>query len=49
MLIGGYASTGERSQREELKECLGQPPLVVILLEFPTVEDAQAWYQSPAY
>jgi uncharacterized protein (DUF1330 family) len=27
----------------------GQPPEGVILLEFPTVEDAQAWYQSPGY
>jgi uncharacterized protein (DUF1330 family) len=27
----------------------GEPPEGVIMLEFPTVEDAQAWYQSPAY
>jgi uncharacterized protein (DUF1330 family) len=27
----------------------GQPPEGVILLEFPIVEDALAWYQSPAY
>jgi len=27
----------------------GQAPDGVIMLEFPTVEDAKAWYESPAY
>jgi uncharacterized protein (DUF1330 family) len=27
----------------------GQPPESVIMLEFPTVEDAKAWYDSPGY
>jgi uncharacterized protein (DUF1330 family) len=27
----------------------GQAPDGVIMLEFPTVEDARAWYESPAY
>lgn len=27
----------------------GQAPDGVILLEFPTVEDARAWYNSPQY
>ena len=27
----------------------GAPPDAVIMLQFPTVEDAKAWYQSPAY
>jgi uncharacterized protein (DUF1330 family) len=27
----------------------GQAPDGVIMLEFPTVEEAKAWYESPAY
>lgn len=27
----------------------GQGPEAVIMLEFPTVEDAKAWYDSPNY
>jgi uncharacterized protein (DUF1330 family) len=27
----------------------GEPPHGVVLLEFPTVEDAKAWYRSPGY
>ena len=27
----------------------GTPPDGVIVLEFPTVEDAKAWYNSPGY
>jgi uncharacterized protein (DUF1330 family) len=27
----------------------GEPPNGVVILEFPTVEDAKAWYHSPAY
>ena len=27
----------------------GTPPDGVVLLQFPTVEDAKAWYNSPAY
>lgn len=27
----------------------GAPPEGVIMLQFPTVDDAKAWYDSPAY
>ena len=27
----------------------GEPPDAVIVLEFPTVEDARTWYNSPGY
>ncbi len=27
----------------------GPPPDGVVMLQFPTVEDAKAWYDSPAY
>lgn len=27
----------------------GKPPDGVVVLEFPTVEDAKAWYNSPGY
>lgn len=27
----------------------GNPPDGVVLLQFPTVEDAKAWYNSPGY
>ena len=27
----------------------GESPDGVVLLQFPTVEDAKAWYESPAY
>jgi uncharacterized protein (DUF1330 family) len=27
----------------------GEPPDGVVLLQFPTVEDAKDWYHSPAY
>lgn len=27
----------------------GQAPDGVIMLQFPTIEDAKAWYESPAY
>ena len=27
----------------------GEPPQAVILMEFPTVDAAMAWYNSPAY
>jgi uncharacterized protein (DUF1330 family) len=27
----------------------GRPPESVIMLEFPSVQDAKTWYQSPAY
>jgi len=27
----------------------GQAPDGVVMLQFPTVEDAKAWYESPAY
>jgi uncharacterized protein (DUF1330 family) len=27
----------------------GQPSEGVVLIEFPTMEDAKAWYNSPAY
>ena len=27
----------------------GAPPDGVVILQFPTVEDAKAWYNSPAY
>jgi uncharacterized protein (DUF1330 family) len=27
----------------------GEPPDGVVLLKFPTVEDAKAWYHSPQY
>jgi uncharacterized protein (DUF1330 family) len=27
----------------------GKPADGIVLLEFPTVEDARAWYQSPGY
>ena len=27
----------------------GDPPEGVVMLRFPTVEDARAWYDSPAY
>jgi uncharacterized protein (DUF1330 family) len=27
----------------------GPPPVGVVMLQFPTVEDARAWYDSPAY
>jgi uncharacterized protein (DUF1330 family) len=27
----------------------GEPPDGIILLQFPTVEDAKAWYNSPGY
>ena len=27
----------------------GEPPDGIVLLQFPTVEDAKAWYNSPAY
>lgn len=27
----------------------GNPPDAVIVLQFPTVADAKAWYESPAY
>lgn len=27
----------------------GAPPDGVVVLQFPTVEDARAWYHSPAY
>ncbi|TGD71755.1 DUF1330 domain-containing protein [Mangrovimicrobium sediminis] len=27
----------------------GQPPEAVIMVEFPTVEEARAWYNSPEY
>lgn len=32
------------------QECLeGQAPDGVVLLEFPTIDDARAWYDSPDY
>ena len=27
----------------------GKPPEMVVLLQFPTVEEARAWYDSPGY
>jgi uncharacterized protein (DUF1330 family) len=27
----------------------GQPPDGVVMLQFPTMEDAKAWYHSPGY
>lgn len=27
----------------------GTPPEAVIMLQFPTVEDARAWYENPIY
>lgn len=27
----------------------GEPPEAVVLLQFPTVEDARAWYDNPVY
>jgi uncharacterized protein (DUF1330 family) len=33
----------------EMQPLEGEPPDGVVLLQFPTVEDAKAWYESPAY
>jgi uncharacterized protein (DUF1330 family) len=33
----------------EVEALEGSPPDGVVLLQFPTVEDAKDWYHSPAY
>ena len=44
---GRYRVLG--SQRVEVLEGEWKPPLGVIMLEFPTIEQARAYYDSPEY
>ena len=45
---GGKVLAGAGSTRERL-EGKGQLPSVMCLLEFPSLEQAKAWYHDPAY
>jgi uncharacterized protein (DUF1330 family) len=45
---GGKALIGGNSTRP-LLALEGKPPLAVVILEFPSLELAQAWYDDPDY
>ena len=47
--VGGGFKLTPRVLEGAVTALEGQAPEGVILLEFPSVEDAQAWYNSPQY
>src|SRR6266481_9583378 len=47
---GGQALIGGNSAaRLQILEGADEPPLAVVMLEFPSLEQAQAWHDDPDY
>ena len=47
--MGGSFELKPLSVHGEVHPLEGKPPETVVLMEFPTVEEARAWYDSPGY
>ena len=47
--VGGGFKLTPRVLEGEVTSLEGSAPQGVIMLEFPTMEDAKAWYHSPQY